>query len=147
MYLNLAPRAHFPVFAKAREKRPGGRGWKYIVNNSIAVKLQTLFSNTSTLIFINLNVDELQYRQYLVQDGVPIDRYPQDPRDKASFPKAIKIFQVSWSQVLIAVVHVTRPDKHSVISFLVALLWCYFRFYLKRDTSIHCSSKCITIVS
>ena len=47
----------------------GTRLEKY-VNNSIAVKLQTLFSNTSTLIYINLNVDELQYRQYLVQDGV-----------------------------------------------------------------------------
>ena len=40
------------------------------VSNGIAVKLQTLFVNTSTLIYINLNVGELQYRLYLVQDGV-----------------------------------------------------------------------------
>ena len=40
------------------------------VSNGIAVKLQTLFVNTSNLIYINLNVGELQYRQYLVQDGV-----------------------------------------------------------------------------
>lgn len=59
-----------------REEQTAGRlqfsvaKMEMYVSNGIAVKLQTLFVNTSTLIYINLNVGELQYRQYLVQDGV-----------------------------------------------------------------------------